>query len=62
MWYISAVKFSIMINGTPVDFFGSTRGIHQGNPLSPLIFDIVLEALSRMLDAAAIWDSFRASQ
>ena len=42
MWYISTVKFSIMINGTPVDFFGSTRGIHQGNPLSPLIFYIVL--------------------
>ena len=47
-----------MINGTLVDFFGSTKGIHQGNPLSPLIFYIVLEALSRMLDAAAILGQF----
>ena len=27
MWCISTVKFSILINGTPVDFFGSTRGV-----------------------------------
>ena len=53
IWYcISTVKFSYLINGSPSDFFGSSRGLRQGDPLSPLLFDIVMEALSHMLDVA----------
>ena len=33
---ISTVQFSILINGAPADFFGSTRGQRQGDPLSPM--------------------------
>ena len=54
MWCISTIKFSILINGTPVDIFGSTRGFHQEDPLSLLLFYIVMEVLSCMLDAAAM--------
>ena len=53
MCCIYTVKFSILINGSPSDFFGSSRGIRQGDPLSPLLFDVVMEALSHMLDVAA---------
>jgi hypothetical protein len=50
---ISSVRFSILINGSPCGFFQSSRGIRQGDPLSPLLFVIVMEALSRMIDKAS---------
>ena len=52
------VKFSILINGCPSDFFGSSRGLRQGDLLSPFLFDIVMEALSHMLDAATAASQF----
>ena len=54
MCYISTVNFSILFNSNPSYFFRSSRGIQQGDPLSPLLFDVLIEALSCMLDVAAI--------
>ena len=36
------------MNGSPVGFFGSSRGLRQGDLLSPLLF-LLMEVLSRML-------------
>ena len=48
------MRFSILINGSPKDFFGSSRGLRQGDPLSSLLFVIVMEALSQLLDGAVL--------
>jgi hypothetical protein len=52
---ISTVRFCILINGTPNGFFNSSRALRQGDPLSSLLFVIVMEALSCMMLAAVHW-------
>lgn len=41
---------SILINGQSYGFFHSTRGVKQGDPLSPALFILMEEALSRALN------------
>ena len=46
---ITTVSFSILINVAASPFFHVERGLRQGCPLSPLLFLLVVEGLSRAL-------------
>lgn len=56
---ISNVWYSVMINGVRQGFFHSNRGLKQGDPLSPALFVIGAEVLSRMLNKLPFINHFR---
>ena len=59
---ITTVCFLVLINGFPAGFFGSSRGLCQGDLLSPLLFFLVMEVLSRLLRRTEEGDFLRGFQ
>ena len=52
-WCITIASFSVLINGSPKGFFKSSRGLRQGDPLSPYLFVLGMEVFSIVVDKAA---------
>jgi hypothetical protein len=52
MMCVTTANYEVLVNGIPAGRINPTRGIRQGDPISPYLFLICAEALSAMLTKA----------
>jgi hypothetical protein len=50
---LSSGSSVVLLNGTPGKFYKCRRGVHQGDPLSPLLFVLAAELLQILINWAA---------
>lgn len=50
---VRTVSYSVLINGEPKGFFYPSKGLHQGDPISPYLFLLCAEGLNALLARAS---------
>ena len=53
MTMVSSVSFSVLFNGEKLESFHPSRGLRQGDPISPYLFLIAEEGLSCLLKSSS---------
>jgi hypothetical protein len=56
---LSTTSTWILMSGTPGDHICHAQGLHQGDPLSPMLFLLVMEVLSALIHKADGWSLLR---
>jgi hypothetical protein len=49
MILVSSISFSVLFNGSPLEELCPSRGLCQGDPISPYLFLLAAEGLSGLL-------------
>ena len=49
---VKTMSYSVLVNGEPHEVFRTTRGIRQGDPLSPFLFLLCTEGLHNLISKA----------
>ena len=59
---VMSASASILVNGSPTPPFKLQRGLRQGDPLSPFLFDIIVESLNLLIQksiASSLWEGIK---